>query len=647
MLIFTFFVLALAQTGTVYPTTRVPLHNGLSVDDLVNNRVTSGVVYNASTFDIGTGQSRYMTDGILTVNFPVLHYVLHILYNYWSTVTTVPFTSDDPSERVYQRRILPSFTIEYTRVRRAGKTYLVPETFNRIPSTHPFWEWRVQVSECAHTDGYDVCTFPAGYGERNANAIFNSALIVVFDQNQQVVGTPYFSTTHAQSPYYLHWMGGPVTSVSWTPQTKCASHDKSESEFNVYWTHAPPMKSITEAPVDVRHAKGLRRGPIPVFDLYNNAWNSPSRPYYSSGIDYDFRTKSYGVFALGTTYHAPLDSYIGVLPDNLRRWIVYPAYSMGKGLWSGLLYGAIDKAYGATFQGTKSVFELPVVGNIPNASSSWDGITVKDLLDMNSRHQDSTKYYYWQLPQADESTFKMEREYFNVSDSGERIGFFVNGPWSNNQSGWVYRTINYEGAAYIVRNAVEQKLGKTLIQLYKELICEPLHLSKVWCDGTLTTYDARKQEWGGYGSFGLVSDFAILSEFLVSGDGFPILNKDYYESLFPIKSRLIGVPTNVFGARNPDNVTRFAGERWSNGFWTNQHLDGCPAAGQHNVLTYLSGYGGNRLDIAVVPKNTRVNGVEQFSWVAFDLEDDYDYIDAPQCCYLAGLINPPVGYSLV
>lgn len=631
-----------AVSVTVVPTTQVPLENGLTIDDLVNSRITPNVVYNSTTFDIGDDHARHIDDGQLTVHFGAIPYILHILYDYVSTVTQVPFTSDDPNSYVYNRRFLPSFTMDYTRVRRAGKTYLVPSNVNRLPNTDRFWEWQLQTAECGHKDDYDVCTFDGAYNEKNANAVYNFALIVVFDENQTIVGTPYFSTTHVQAAYYEHTFFGAVPNVTWTKLENNPNRGQAESDFNVYWTHAPPVSSIVNLPLAVRQARGIRRGTIPTFDLFNNAWNNPSRGCYESGIEYCLVRKIYSVQTLGTYFEAPVDTYIGQLPKNLQRWQIIPTYSTAKGLIDGFGYAALDYVFGATFDG-KSLYELPVSGSFPGKPASWDNVTVRDLLDMQSGHYNSDKYYFWQSPQADETTAAMEANFFNVSTSSRHEYIFT---FPAKPKLWVYTTLSYDVAKRVVNDALRTYKNTTFTEAYNQYVCAPLHLSKTWCGSRLTTTDAPYVEFGGFGGFGLQSDFAILSDFIQRGDGFPIMSKTRFETFFPINTREIGVPTNTAGARNPDNVTRFANERWVDGFWTNQHLDGCAFSGKYNVMTYNSGYGVVRTGHAIVPKNTVINGVKMFGWSAMDFESDYVYIDAPQYCAMSNIINPPVGYAL-
>jgi hypothetical protein len=670
--VFSFLLLlaaVLSSPGTLLPESIEPLAPALAIADLISGNIVEGRPYNASTFEIGTDRAKFVTDATLLVKALRPSYKRHIIYNYDTTVSQTDFTDEiNTAAYVYPRLDLPRYEMDFSVIERDQLTDLISSDKEEIEVSHRFWTWFPSDGYCANHGQYDVCVVCYGYREKKSNGLHNLLLIFVLGNDGNKVGKAYLSTGLGQNPWFEHTFFHEAN-ITWTPKSQARNRGAAESEYNYRWANTVEYRDIDELGADVaKWRKQKRSDPIVEIDPNDNPWNDPdTRARYVNGFNYSFYMKLYGVGFKKRFYMGEIDTHIGPLPKRAVRNQIISSFSLAKGV-TGVFFGAIDKKFGATFRGNKSIFDLDVYDIFPEAGISWSGTTVKQLFLMNSRHIDAYTYFYSQDPRTDEVSRKTNLEYFNVTDYNERRDYQFHGNWTFTpltilpaQEGFVYKSINYETIMDILDSALKESHPTwTPITLFQDLLCDPLKLSYLMCKTVSMTTGQVQIPWGAYGMFGYPDDYIKIYRVLISNSPHPIMKRPYYESLLPLTSATIGTDTNVFGARNPDQSNIFDAERFSNGIWSSKKLKNCDDAHcpqlvqysdaltyknstGYDYYSYLSKFGGGRAGICVADKN-KVDGIEQESWFMISDQTNFDFKDWRAACFCARLINPCTAY---
>lgn len=545
------------------------------------------------------------------------------------------------------RHILPLFSFEYVQ----HKHHLIPVVSRLVPNDdHPYYEyipvpgrvWREDESS-----QWNRVALPFAISEKGQNCVYNGLFSFLFKKDGETSKAWYQITSQFCSYYQFNlWGFANVTYDKYAVESDQETVDK----FNEYLDTVLPVKSITKLAKDINPS-------YPQYDLHNNIFNQgPTVNCTIYGEAFWYITTLHECFSPSSVYGGTLNSY-GVLyngvfyqgltvtrtgPHPYPQWYVYPQYSWDKANYVGGIVGVLDEMYGNNVPKepysleTTRVTKLKVAEWVPEASSNgWNDVRVQHILDMATSHYNSPIYG------VDEGSVSQNINFFyNYTHNGKLNFSLFEYPRQDVPLGTVfgYQTPEYYVGATLLRNLVEylDLDVDDLNSLVRKYISRKLKLSSIYSRHR-TTYDSRRQEFGGYGGFAYIDDIAKLAKFWTFDDGKAagerVISKLYYESSMQMDPDNRGVLTyrnytGAFAMYYPLN-SPIPFQRYHNGFWSKDLSSNSTCINKKFV--YESGYGG--LSMAIFRKS--------FAYV--QLSDNYDFLFDPSVYELSDKIGCSVG----
>ncbi len=298
----------------------------------------------------------------------------------------------------------------------------------------------------------------------------------------------------------------------------------------------------------------------------------------------------YGLVVDGVNYVSKCPTRRGDYPycDVLP----FPSYSTAKSAEAALALMAMEHAHPGTQDLAVSRF-APVPGC---AARKWDGVTLRNLLDMTTGHYDSTAYM------ADEDAPKV-KHFFYVTTEQQKANFSCNAYPRRTAPGttWVYHTSDTFLLGDELNRYLRSLPGHADADIFRDVIdakiYKPLHLSPT-ARVTRRTADAVAQPFFGYGLQFNRDDIARLARF-VGNDGGRIEGEQVLDP------HLLDLALQKVPGQRGMVVAAYPDFRYQLGFWARNvaPLLGCD---KPTWVPFMSGFGG--LSVVMFP-----NGVVYYN----------------------------------
>jgi len=345
----------------------------------------------------------------------------------------------------------------------------------------------------------------------------------------------------------------------------------------------------------------------------NQAHRLPERPIAQLAKDYpgiDPSKLAIGEWGSRTLYGLVVHgvNYVSDCPTRYGNYpycdvLPFPSYSIAKSAEAALALMAVEQAHPGAQKLT-----VPQFAPVPGCkASSWDGVTLRNLLDMATGHYDSTGYM------ADEDAPKV-KNFFYATTEQQKTTFSCDAYPRRAAPGttWVYhtsdtfllgdelnrylRSLPGEGHADIFRDVVDAKIYK------------PLDLSAT-AQMTRRTADDAAQPFFGYGLQFNRDDIARLALFIGEGHGMI----DGKQVLDP---HLLDLALQRIDGKRGLVVIAFPDFRYQLGFWA-RNVAPILHCAKPTWVPFMSGYGG--ISVVMYPNGiVYYNVADSGSPAAFD-----------------------------
>lgn len=276
--------------------------------------------------------------------------------------------------------------------------------------------------------------------------------------------------------------------------------------------------------------------------------------------------------------------YCDVLP--------FPSYSTAKSAEAALALMAMEQNHPGTQKLTVPQF-APVPGcQAPN----WDGVTLRNLLDMGTGHYDSTGYM------ADEDAPKVQH-FFYVTTEQQKAAFSCGAYPRRAAPGttWVYHTSDTFLLGAELNRYLRSLPGEEHADIFRDVvdakIYKPLDLSPA-TQVTRRTADAAAQPFFGYGLQFNRDDIARLALFIGQSDG----KVDGKQVLDP---HLLDLALQRVEGHHGFVVAAYPDFRYQLGFWA-RNVASIAGCNKPTWIPFMSGFGG--ISVVMYP-----NGIEYYN----------------------------------
>lgn len=298
----------------------------------------------------------------------------------------------------------------------------------------------------------------------------------------------------------------------------------------------------------------------------------------------------YGLAFHGVNYVSDCPTRHGDYPYCAE--LAFPSYSTAKTAVAALALMAMEQVHPGT--GKRRVPDFaPAEGC---RDPSWDGVTLRDLLDMASGHYDSADYM------ADEDAPKVQGFFYAVTEP--RMAAFSCSAYPRRSAPgttWVYHTSDTFLLGDELTRYFRSLPGERDADVFRDVVVAkiyaPLDLSAV-ARVSRRTPDAAAQPFFGYGLQFTRDDIVRLATFIASGDG----KLDGRQVLDP---KLLDLALQKVDGQRGLVVQAFPDFRYQLGFWARNvaPLVGCA---RPEWVPFMSGHGG--ISVVMYP-----NGVVYYS----------------------------------
>lgn len=335
------------------------------------------------------------------------------------------------------------------------------------------------------------------------------------------------------------------------------------------------------------HAVPTKAGIIAAYQK-NQSHRLPERPISQLAADFPGVDPSklaigeagsrtlYGLVVHGVNYVSDCPTRRGDYPycDVLP----FPSYSTAKSAEAALALMAVEQEHPGT-----QALTVPQFAPVPGCkASSWDGVTLRDLLDMGTGHYDSSGYM------ADEDAPEVQH-FFYVTTEQQKAAFSC-GAYPRRAAPattWVYHTSDTFLLGAELNRYLRSLPGEEHADIFRDVvdakIYKPLDLSPT-AQVTRRTADAAALPFFGYGLQFNRDDIARLALFIGKGDG----KIDGKQILDP---HLLNLALQRVAGQNGFTVAAYPDFRYQLGFWARNvaPIAGCE---KPTWIPFMSGFGG-------------------------------------------------------
>lgn len=284
----------------------------------------------------------------------------------------------------------------------------------------------------------------------------------------------------------------------------------------------------------------------------------------------------YGLLVGGINYVSDCPTRRGNYP--YCDVLAFPSYSTAKSAEAALALMAMEQDHPGTQDLT-----VPQYAPVPGCKApSWNGVTLRNLLDMSTGHYDSTGYM------ADEDSPKVQHFFYATTEQTKATFSCAAYPRRVDPGKtWVYHTSDTFLLGAELNGYLRSLPGQEHADIFRDVIdakiYTPLDLSAT-AQVTRRTADVAAQPFFGYGLQFNRDDIARLAAFVGRGDG----NLDGKQVLDP---KLLALALQRIEVQHGLVVAAYPEFRYQLGFWA-RDVAGIVGCKKPTWIPFMSGFGG-------------------------------------------------------